>query len=66
LNSPPSAQLEKLKSEKNTLTSEVTDLRTARAELELRANSESEKCAEMKKKLSYCEVKVAEFRYLIS
>ena len=59
-----SAQLEKYKSEKSALVSELSELRAAHTDLEQRANAESEKYAEMKKKLSYCEVKAAEYRFL--
>ncbi|KAL5252734.1 hypothetical protein ACHWQZ_G015483 [Mnemiopsis leidyi] len=56
------SQLEKYKSEKSALVSELSELRAAHTELEHRANADSEKYAEMKKKLSYCEVKAAEYR----
>ena len=58
------AQLEKYKSEKSALAAELSELRAAHTELEQRANADSEKYAEMKKKLSYCEVKAAEYRSL--
>ena len=57
-----SAQLEKYKSEKGALSAELSELRATQAELEARSSTDSERCAEMKKKLSYSEVKAAEYR----